>query len=291
MRIDPEDATKQIPDDRLSVIDLSGPAPHLISTLKAGAGATGVAITPDGRLAMVANRAAGSVSVFRIEATSVTNLDDITLGAATSQVTAIAISPDGRTALVTRGHDNAVATLSIEGTAVKYLPPDIPVGPTPYGLAITPDGRAALIANVGSGHGTDDTVSVIDLSEKPAKTVQTEIVGPTPEDVVISPDGRWCAVVLINGTNLSRFSEAFHDAGAVAIFRIEGFHLVKVSQTAVPAWPQGAIFSPDSRRLLVESMVEHSVRIYAVSRKGSIRYTGIRIDLEGGGAAMGATAH
>jgi len=42
MKINPDDPTKQIPDDRLSVIDLQVTLPRVIATLRAGKGPAGV---------------------------------------------------------------------------------------------------------------------------------------------------------------------------------------------------------------------------------------------------------
>ena len=57
MKLDPADPKKQVPDNRLSVIDLKAQPPAVIATIEAGQGATGTAINPAGTLALVANRA------------------------------------------------------------------------------------------------------------------------------------------------------------------------------------------------------------------------------------------
>src|ERR1700675_2963472 len=61
MQIDPADKTKQIPDNKVSVIDLKATPPRVITTLQAGAGAAGVSINRQGTLALVANRSEGTV--------------------------------------------------------------------------------------------------------------------------------------------------------------------------------------------------------------------------------------
>jgi hypothetical protein len=43
-KVDPADATKTIPDNRLSVVDLRATPPAVIATLEAGAGAAGVSV-------------------------------------------------------------------------------------------------------------------------------------------------------------------------------------------------------------------------------------------------------
>jgi DNA-binding beta-propeller fold protein YncE len=286
MKIDPNDAGKQVPDNRVSVIDLAARPPKLLETVAVGAGASGVSIAPNGRLALVADRFAGSVSVLRIGGTSVTKLDTVSVGNVQSGVSAVAVSPDGTAALVTRTGDNVVSVLSIVGETVSYTGQDIAVGPSPYGIVIAPDGRAALVANVGTGHGTVDTLGVIDMREKPPRVANTITVGATPEGIALSPNGRWCAVVLLNGTNTPKGSASYHPMGKVVLFRLDGLKLTRTGDALVGAWPQGAAFSADGRRLMVESMVEHSVRVFEVGRRGTLKDTGKRILLDGGGAAM-----
>src|SRR5882757_10436550 len=59
---------KLVPADTVSVIDLSRPShPRLLQTLHAGLGASGVSISPNGRLALVANSREDSVSIFSID--------------------------------------------------------------------------------------------------------------------------------------------------------------------------------------------------------------------------------
>jgi DNA-binding beta-propeller fold protein YncE len=291
MKIDPNDAGEQVPDNRVSVIDLAASPPKILGTVAVGAGASGVGIAPNGRLALVADRFAGSVSVLRMDGTSVVRLDTVDVGNVRSGVSAVAVSPDGKAALVTRTGDNTVSVLSIDGEAVRYTGQDIAVGPSPYGLVIAPNGRAAVVANVGTGHGTLDTLSVIDMSGKPLRVASTITVGATPEGIALSPNGLWCAIVLLNGTNTPKGSASYHPKGKVVLFRLDGLKLTRIDDAPVGAWPQGAAFSADNRRLMVESMVERSVRILEVSRRGTLKDTGNRILLDGGGAAMRTAEH
>ena len=72
MKLDPTDATKTVPDDKLSVIDLKSTPPKVLATLQAGAGAAGVSINRAGTLALVANRSEGTVSIFTISGSTLT---------------------------------------------------------------------------------------------------------------------------------------------------------------------------------------------------------------------------
>ena len=71
---------KLVPDDILSVIDPSNPSdPKVSQTLHAGSGATGVSISPDGKLALVANTGDNSVSVFAISGRKLAPSGKVTL--------------------------------------------------------------------------------------------------------------------------------------------------------------------------------------------------------------------
>ena len=71
-KLDPADATKTAPDDKVTVIDLSASPPAVLTTLRAGNGASGVSINRAGTMALVANRFEGTVSVFTIAGKTVT---------------------------------------------------------------------------------------------------------------------------------------------------------------------------------------------------------------------------
>jgi DNA-binding beta-propeller fold protein YncE len=62
MKVDPADPTEQVPDDKLSVIDLKSSPPKVTQTVTVGKGAAGVSINKAGTLALVANRSEGTVS-------------------------------------------------------------------------------------------------------------------------------------------------------------------------------------------------------------------------------------
>src|SRR5580704_6832068 len=77
MKINPADPTKAIPDDRVSVIDMKVSPPKVIATVTAGASPSGISITHDGKLALVANRNGGTISVFSIAGKTVTNVGTV----------------------------------------------------------------------------------------------------------------------------------------------------------------------------------------------------------------------
>ncbi len=66
-RLDAADAGKIVADNRVSVIDLKTTPPKVVQLVTAGDGATVVRISPDGTLALVANRTEGTVSIFSVK--------------------------------------------------------------------------------------------------------------------------------------------------------------------------------------------------------------------------------
>jgi len=95
-RIDPANPRAAIPDDRVSVIDLTARPPQVVKTLEAGRGASGVSINRAGNLALVANRNEGTISIFAISGKNVTPVGKVDLGAPESSPSQVMFLADGR---------------------------------------------------------------------------------------------------------------------------------------------------------------------------------------------------
>jgi DNA-binding beta-propeller fold protein YncE len=108
------DAWKGVPDNKIYVIDLTTSPPQQIGTVEAGKQASGMAINHSGTLALVANRAEDSVTVLAIEGKNVKPVSTV-----------------------------SVAT---QPTAAVAAPP----AALPVAVAITPDGKRALVAKSGA---------------------------------------------------------------------------------------------------------------------------------------------
>jgi DNA-binding beta-propeller fold protein YncE len=285
-RHDPADPSKLVPGNSMTVVDLSTNPPRVAATLTTGTAPAGVSINRAGTLALVANRAEGTVSVYRIvNGTTVSAAGKVEIGPVSSEVSHVAFTPDGRHALVTRYGDHMVNVLQIENDKVAKTNREITTGVRPYGLSISPDGRWAVVANIGRGTGDADTVSLIDLGREPWRIVDTVSVGQTPEGIQASPDGRFAAVTVMNGSNKPPGSP-FHGPGLVRMLRIADGRLSVVSEARVGAWAQGVAFSPDGRTLLVGSMVEREVQVLRVSEEGKLTDTGTRLGVSGGSAGL-----
>jgi DNA-binding beta-propeller fold protein YncE len=284
MKKDPADPAKVVPDNRLSVIDLK--ALKVVQTLDAGAGAAGVAINASATLALVANRNEGTVSVFTIKGMTLAPAGKIAIGNKDSGPSTVKFIGDGKRALVTRDGDSAVTLLAVDGEKVTATGRTFYAGIRPYGGDVTPDGRYAMVANIGRGQGDHDTASLIDLSMNPPRTVDTITVGPTPEGIKISPNGKYAALVVHNGSASVPGSPFYSAFGKVVLLGINGGRLVRLSEERTGRWSQGAAFSADSNTLLVQNMVEKDIQVYKIEFD-QLRDTGHRIKLPGGGAGIG----
>jgi len=154
------------PDNRVAVFDLTSSPPKIVQSLTAGPGATQVRVSPNGTLALIANRAEGTVSVFTVKDKRLTEAGNINTGNDKSLPSAVAFVDD-KTALLTRGGDNMVSVLHIDGTNVTIDPRPITTGVAPYTLDINAAHTLAAVSNMGRGDGDEDSVSLIDLRSQP----------------------------------------------------------------------------------------------------------------------------
>jgi len=261
LKLDPADAAKTTPDETVTVVDLRASPPAALATLRAGRQPSGVSINPAGTLALIANRAEGTVSVFTIAGKTVTPAGTVDLGARDSGPSHVVFTPDGARALVTRNNDSLVSVLAVRGTAVTNAKQDFVAGLKPYGIDVTPDGRAAIVANIGAGTtGGADTLSVVDLTAAPPRAVDQVSIGLVPEGIAISPDGRFVAVTVMNGSGAAKTASFYRDHGLLKILRLDGLALRPVTEIEVGQWCQGVAWHPDGRSLLVQCMIERAIR-------------------------------
>jgi DNA-binding beta-propeller fold protein YncE len=286
-KIDPTDPTKQTPHNRLSVIDLKASPPRVIATLEAGRGAGGISINRQGTLALVSNIVDGTVSVFTIQGKTVTPAGTVEVGGPKAGGGMVAIAPDGKTALVSRNADNRVSILAIDGSRVEYTKRDMTAGVRPIVLDIASSGAFAIVGSLAGGpSGDSDSVSLIDLTAKPPRVVDTiGVLGPTAEGLKISPDGSVVAVVVHNGSNQAKESPFYNDGGKLVIVRVTGKTLSRVAEAPIGHWSQGAAFSPDGKTILVGNMIEKDYWVFQWNGT-TLRDTGQRVKMNGGPVAI-----
>jgi DNA-binding beta-propeller fold protein YncE len=286
-KVDPADPTKQTRDNRVSVIDLKATPPRLMATLEAGKGAAGVSINRQGTLALVSNLDDGTVSVFTIQGQTVTPAGTVEVGGAKAGGGMVAIAPDGKTALVSRNLDNKVSVLAIDGSKVEYTKRDMTPGVRPIVLDIAPNGAFAVVGSLAGGPtGDADSISLIDLTAKPPRVVDTiGVLGATAEGLKISPDSSVVAVVVHDGSNRAKNSPFYNDAGKLVMVRVTGKTLSRAAVAPIGHWSQGVAFSPDGKTLLVGNMVEKDYWVFGWDGT-TLRDTGQRVKVNGGPAAI-----
>lgn len=277
------------PDNKVFEVDLKANPPNVIGTITVGKQPSGMAISPKGDLALVANRVDGTVSVLSIRGKDVLVIDTVALGAATDQVSAVAITPDGKRALAVKSNANKVAMLTIDGLKVTYDKRDLPAGIFPYNVAVTPDGKLALTADTGNGGSSDgnvDTVSVIDLEANPPRVVDHVKVGDSPEGLAVSPKGDLAITVEARGSNM-KGALFYHPAGVVTALRIDGKKVSNASDINVGGLPEGAAFSPDGQYLYVGNFMDQDLWVLRVDGS-TLTDTTERIKLPGHPASLRA---
>lgn len=281
---------KQVPDNRLFVIDLTTSPPKLIDTVAVGKQPSGMSINRAGNLALIANRADGSISVLRITGKKVELIDTVVIG---EQVAHVRFTPDGRRAVAAKFPGHKIAMLDVNGEKVSYNKFDMPVGLWPYNVDVTPDGKLALTAdngNAGAADGNVDTVSVIDLEANPPRVIDRVVVGDGPEGLAISPTGKIAVAVLLRGTNAAKNAFFYNRNALVVALKIDGKKVTRGNEVEVRGLPEGAVFSQDGRYLYVGNFMDQDISILRVDGDQIVN-TGKSLQLPGHPASMRGRTH
>ena len=278
-------ALKNVPDNRLFVLDLTQEPPKLIDTVAVGKQPSGLSINKAGTLALVANREDKSVSVLRILGKRVELIDTVPMS---DSVTHVRFTPDGNRAFAVKFAAHKLALLDVKGEQVSYGKVDLPTGLWPYNFDLTPDGRLLLTAdngNSGAADGHVDTVSVYDLQTKPVRLIDKVVVGDAPEGFVTSPTGRMAAAILLRGSNAAKTAPFYNRNGSVVALKIDGDKVTRTNEVEVRGLPEGAVFSEDGQYLYVGNFVDQDVSILKVEGDRLVD-TGKTLKLPGHPAAM-----
>jgi DNA-binding beta-propeller fold protein YncE len=173
-----------------------------------GAQAHGVAVTPDGKSALVTlAQSAGLVRVV--------SLVDYTLGDAINVGAfpgAIAVTPDGNTAAV--NNQNSVTLIDLANHATVSVPSPC-VGDTLYDIAVTPDSQYAVTTMFNSSCVTN-TLALISLASGSIYGTYNMTASIT-EGIAVVPDGSSALVSLgILGTTVKRVPLSAGSAGTIS---------------------------------------------------------------------------
>jgi len=198
---------KGVPDTKIYVIDPTASPPAQIATVEVGKQPSGMAINRAGTLALVANRADDSVSVLSIDGKNVKPVDTVSVA-----------SP-----AAAQGAQPAPAAL-------------------PSAVAITPDGKRALVVKSGANR-----VALLDIDGQKVSYAKVDgknydmATGLTPLNVQVTPDGKLAIVNNIGGGQDGQVD-------TVGVIDLEASPPRVVDQVVVGDGPEGLAMKP-SRRL------------------------------------------
>jgi len=114
---------------------------------------------------------------------------------------------------------------------------------------------------MGRGDGDLDTVSLIDLTQTPFRTIETVGVGSSPEGLKFSPDGKILAVGIHDGSTKVPNSPFYTNMGS-SFSSPSRQGTAQARRGADRPWSQGIAFAKDSHTILVENMVERGLSVF-----------------------------
>jgi DNA-binding beta-propeller fold protein YncE len=249
--------------DSVKVIAIGGlpsiPRDTDVTSLDLGVDANpeGVALTPDGRFGLITR--AGVKTLAYVD---LTGLAPVLLAGGTKVATGafgITVTPDGTKALVTKKTGGTLSIVDLAGLPAVPGPAAVTtlaVGDSPGAVAVTPDGRTAVIAEAGSS----DAARIVDLSALTSTTVS--LATPTAADP--EPFG----VAIMAGPSGPQAAIADTAAGTVSIVDLTSQTVVKTID-AGPG-PQGLAMFPVNAPKARLSMVSSSGAVpFAVTFDGT----------------------
>ena len=263
------------PSDSLVVIDASTFPPVIKGTVE-GLEHTvqgppqAVAVTPDGKLAIVAAPTRydysakkevfdNFVQVIDIEASPPKLIGKVDVGGHTN---GLSINREG-TLLLAAGHDGTVKVLAIDGKNVKLLD-QVKVGEKRLsGISFTHDGKAAIVAQ-----RDENGAAVLSIDGMSVKLTTEKIsTGVTPYAVDVSSDGKWAVIGNTGVTGmLGLAGRTVGDADVVTLVDVSRRPFRAVQQISVPSTPEGVAISADGRWIAVSCMAGSNLTTDNVGR-------------------------
>ena len=185
-----------------------------------------IAVSPDGRQAAVVAYGGRTIDVFDIAAR--TRLRTIDL-APNEGPHGLVWLPDGRLVATTERSSSVAVVDTRRGDALS----SIATGQQgTHMVAVTPDGRRAFTANIGSG-----TVSVLDLAA--GRKLRDIAVGGRPEGIALTPDGRELWVGDLEGARVQALDAATFE---------------RLAEVATGEVPIRVLASPDGRWIVTSNL-------------------------------------
>lgn len=173
-------------------------APPEPTGIKVGSNANHVAVTPDGRMALVTfNTSPGAVRIVSLAQGQV-----LSTIATDPYPGSVVITPDGTTAVVAHAHSLSIIDLATATVTASVATPCI--ADSLYGLAMSPDGKSVATTVLSSGC-TRTLLGILDIQGKTIATGQDLNLGQATQGVAYAPDGASVIVALgATGTKVLR---------------------------------------------------------------------------------------
>ena len=273
----------------LQVVDLQ--TSRVLSRLEIGAHPNGLAINPQGSL-LLAACLDGTLKVLRIEAKSLRLVDSIRIS--DGRLSGVSFTHDGRSALALRRDVGGAAVLEVSGNQVSLTSEHVSTGIAPYAIDVSSTGEFAVISNVGlaglkdsKAPGDADSITLVNVTKRPFRTIQYLTVPSIPEGIAISPDGQWIVAQSMDGSNLPLTDpgRGAGTVGRVTLFAIKDGWASKVNEVASGEAAQGIVFAKDNKTVLVQFNVERSLAVFQI-RGGRLVDTTERLTLDAGPASI-----
>ncbi|MCK4337437.1 MAG: YncE family protein [Candidatus Aminicenantes bacterium] len=229
-----------------------------VAVLGTGIGPHEVAVSPDGKTAVVCNygeRPLSTLTVINIERKR--PLNTIHLGEYQAPH-GIEFLPDGEHIIATVERNRAVILVNIKEGVVEKV---IPTGDLScHMIAITPDGKRGFAASIGSG-----AVSVLDIEK--GEEIKSILTGKGAEGVAVTPDGMEAWV-----TN--------READTICVIDTSTLEIIKTIPSA--SFPIRIKFTPDGKYALVSNARTGDVAVFDTEHKKELRRISMEVKAEEG---------
>jgi YVTN family beta-propeller protein len=238
----------------VSLVDLA--SSRVVATLPVGTGPHEIAVSPSGKLALVANYGTGpqpgsSLSVLDVPAAKVVK----TIGLGDYRRPHGMTFLDEKRALVTVEADKAVLEVDVDaGKVVRSIVTGQEVS---HMVVATPDGSRAFVANIGSG-----SITALDL--KAGKALGNVPTGKGAEGIDITPDGRQVWV-----TN--------READTVTVIDAASLRVLGSVESA--KFPIRAKATPDGRHVLVSNAQSGDLSVLSVADRKVARRVALPVQV------------
>ncbi len=230
-----------------SLIDL--PTGEVVATLPTAEGPHEVAISADGKTAVVTNygtreNPGSSLTVLDVPAARVVRTIDL---GEDRRPHGIRWLPGNREVVVTVEDSQAILTVDVAtGQVTRRVETGQEVS---HMVVVTPDGKKAFVANIGSG-----SVTAIDL--KGQRRLENIPTGEGAEGIALTPDGKEVWV-----TNRSEDTVTVLDARTLDV----------IEEVPSSSFPIRAAVTPDGRHVLVSNARSGDVAVFDARRKTEVR--------------------